>query len=307
MFKNIRHLSYHVIVVFLSAALAISMPFLLSAMARKLLASWSLVENEKMFLAGIEISIAVALILSFNLVMRMWNDRKLARMAKSAGLIQATPRRGAFLFKRKIKHMKERLGFARDIMIIGSTGYHSFVEPAGDLYEAVRNCREAKIMLIDPLKPGAVVRARSIPDPEITPAVIQDQIIRSIDYLKDLKAAQKNVMLKLYPDLPLLKMAILGDYAFVRHYHTGMNVRCMPEFAFRNEQNHGGLYLPLYRYFCSKWQDPAIPEYDLDRDELVYRDQAGSEVGRESFNETTMTFETRHQMFEKYRLQEAAR
>ncbi len=307
MFKNIRHLSYHVVVVFLSAALAISMPFLLGVMARKLLASWSLVENEKLFLAGIEISFAVALILSFNFVVRVWNDRKLARMAKSAGLVQATPRRGTFMFKRRIRHMKERLGFARDIMIIGSTGYHSFVEPAGDLYEAVRNCREAKIMLIDPLKPGAIVRARSIPDPEITPEVIREQIVRSIDYLKDLKAAQKNVRLKLYPDLPLLKMAILGDYAFIRHYHTGVNVRLMPEFAFKNEQNHGGLYLPMYRYFCSKWQDPAIPEYDLDRDELVYRDQAGSEIRREVFNETAMTFETKHQTFVKYQLQDALR
>ena len=116
--------------------------------------------------------------------------------------------------------MKKILGFAREIMIIGSTGYRSFVVPEGDLHEAVQNCREAKIMLLDPLKHGAIARARSIPDPEITPEVIREQIIHSIDFLKSLKAAQKPVRLKFYSDIPLVKMAILGDYAFIRHYHT---------------------------------------------------------------------------------------
>ena len=305
MFKNITHISYHFIVVFLSAAMALSMPFIVSTMARKLLASWAFIENEKLFLVAIEILTAVMLILFFNFVRRAWNDRRLARMAKSAGLVQATPFRGTFIYKRRVKHMKKKLGFAREIMIIGSTGYRSFAEEEGDLHEAVQNCREAKIMLLDPLKHGAIARARSIPDPEITPEVIREQIIKSIDFLKSLKAAQKNVRLKLYPDVPLLKMAILGDYAFIRHYHTGLNVRHMPEFAFKNDQNHGGLYLPMYRYFLSRWQDPDIPEYDLDTDELVYRDHTGYEVMRESFNEITMTYDAKHKTFEDHILQYA--
>ena len=300
MFKNITHISYHVIVVFLSAALALSMPFIVSAIARKLLASWALIENEKVFLVAIEIVTAVVMILFFNLVRRAWNDRRLARMAKSAGLVQATPFRGTFIYKRRVKHMKKKLGFAREVMIIGSTGYRSFVEQEGDLHEAVQNCREAKIMLLDPLKHGAIARARSIPDPEITPEVIREQIINSIDFLKSLKASQKNVRLKLYSDMPLLKMAILGDYAFIRHYHTGLNVRQMPEFTFKNEQNHGGLYLPMYRYFLSRWQDSRIPEYDLDTDELVYRDHTGSEVARESFNEITMTYDIERKTYEDH-------
>jgi hypothetical protein len=303
MVKNITHLSYHVVIIFLSAALALSMPALVSAMAGKLLASWAFIENEKIFLAALEIATAVMLILFFNLVRRAGSERRLARMAKSAGLVQATPFRGTFIYKRRVKHMKQKLGFAREIMIIGSTGYRSFVEPEGDLHEAVQNCREARIMLLDPLKHGAIVRARSIPDPEITPEVIREQIIKSIDYLKSLKAAQKNVRLKLYPDMPLLKLAILGDYAFIRHYHTGLNVRSMPEFAFRNEQRHGGLYLPLYRYFLSRWQAADIPEYDLLTDELVYRDPSGSELRREPFNEITLTFDAGRKTLEDHVLQ----
>lgn len=293
MVKNIAHISNHVIVVLLSAALAFSLPSMVSAIAGNLLASWALIENEKIFLVALEICTAVTLIVLFNVVRHAWHDRRLARTAKSAGLVLSTPSRGSFLLKRRLKNMKNKQGFAREIMIVGSTGYRSFVEPEGELHEALKNCREAKIMLLDPLKHGAIARAKSIPDPEITPEVIREQIIKSIDYLKGLRAAQKRVRLKLYPDMPLLKMAILGDYAYIRHYHTGLNVRYMPEFAFKNVQHHGGLYMPMYRYFLSRWHDPDIPEYDLDTDQLVYRDHLGYEVLRESFNEITMTYDAK--------------
>lgn len=147
-------------------------------------------------------------------------------------------------------------------------------------------------MLLDPLKEGVLMRARSIPDPEITPEVMREQIIRSIDFLKGLRRSQKSVTLKLYPEMPLLKLAILGDNAFLRHYHTGMNVRAMPEYAFRNQQSHGGLYMPMYRYFQTRWQDPDIPEYDLDTDEVVYRDRSGNEISRERFSEIPMSLGT---------------
>ena len=288
MFKNLAHMTYHISVVLLSAALALSVPFLLSYMARSLLKTWAFIENEKIFLVGLEMITAVILILFFNHIRRGWQDRRIARMARSAGLVGATLVNG-MLFRRKTKKMKKELGFARELMIIGSTGCRSFVEPEGDLHEAIGNCREAKIMLLDPLAEGAINRARSIPDPEITPEVIRGQITKSIDFLKELWAAQKQVRLKLYPTQPLLKLAIVGDYAFLQHYHMGLNVRHMPEYTFRNEQKHGGLYVPLYRYFLSQWQDPDIPEYDFDTDELVYRDRSGNEVRRERFHNASLS------------------
>jgi len=286
--KHLAHILYHVMVVLLSAALALSLPFLASALAGSLLRFWAYIENEKVFLVALEISTAVALIVFFYMMDRSRENRKLLRMAKRAGMVPAAPAKGIFT-KRRARNMKSELGFAREVMIIGSTGYRSFVEAKGDLHEALLNAREAKIMLLDPLKEGALMRARSIPDPEITPEVMREQIIRSIDYLKGLRRAQKDVTLKLYPDMPLLKLAILGDHAFLRHYHTGLNVRYMPEYVFRNRQNHGGLYMPMYRYFQTRWQDPEIPEYDLDTDEVVYRDRSGNEVSRVRFNEIPMS------------------
>lgn len=282
MAKRLAHISYHVIVVLMSAALALSTPYALSAMAAGLLRAWALIENEKIFLIALEIVTAVILILLFNQIKRGWDDRRITRMAKSAGLVRATTVKGVFA-QRRMKKLKTKLGFAREVMIIGSTGCRTFADPDGDLHEALQHCREAKIMLLDPFKEGATTRARAIPDPEVTPELVREQIIKSIAFLKELRASQKEVRLKLYPDLPLLKLAVIGDYAFLQHYHTGMNVRQMPEYAFKNESQHGGLYVPLYRYFLTRWQDPSIPEYDLDTDELVYRDLLGNETVREQF------------------------
>ena len=170
-------------------------------------------------------------------------------------------------------------------MIIGSTGYNSFLNPKGDLHEAVQNCRDAKIMLLNPFKEGVITRAMSIRNPEITPEVIREQIIKSINFIKGLCTAQKQIRLKLYPDLPFLKLVMVGDYAFTRQSNTGHNLKCTAEYAFQNDQKHGGFYIPLYHYFLSQWQNPEIPEYDLATDELIYRDKTGNEIRREPFGD----------------------
>ncbi|MDD3814056.1 MAG: hypothetical protein PHZ02_05370 [Desulfocapsaceae bacterium] len=279
MTKNLAHISEHIIVLLMSAAIALFIPHMLSALARNLLSFWTVIENEKMFLVSLEICTAVMLIISFNYIRQGWEARSLARLATRVGLVQESSFR-ALLGRKPTSKLKMAQGGAGDIMIIGSTGLHTFAAPDGELHHAVRNCRQAKIMLLNPRGEGAVARAKSIPDPEITPEIIRDQIMESINFLKELKAGQKNIRLKLYPDMPLLKLAILGDYAFLRHYHVGLNVRKMPEYVFSSDSIHGGLYLPLYRYFLSQWNDPDIPEYDLDTDELVFRDKAGREIRR---------------------------
>lgn len=280
MSKNLIHLSYHFIVLLLSAAIAFSIPHVFSALARNLLTFWAFIENEKIFLISLELFTAAMLIIMFNSIRQGWEARKLSRVATSAGLVPQSPLTG-LLGRRSAGRLKAARGIAADIMIIGSTGRRTFADSDGELHHAVRNCRRARIMLLNPYGEGAVARARSIPDQEITPEVIRDQIIESIGFLKDLKAGQKNIRIKLYPDMPLLKLAILGDHAFLRHYHTGLNVNSMPEYVFSSDGLNGGLYLPFYRYFLSRWNDPDIPEYDLNTDELVLRDQAGRERHRE--------------------------
>jgi len=280
-------IAYHILVVGLSAAFALSLPFIVTLVAKNLLVYWSLIGNDKIFLTSVEMALTIFLIFLSSYLSRSWKDRKLSNMARGAGLVFGTSTRG-ILVRRRMKKLKEREGFARDVMVIGSTGYRTFVDPRGDLHNVVKNCRQAKIMFVNPNSEGAKARAKGILDPDITPESLGEQIRKSIDYLKGLKASQKDIRLKLYEDIPLLKVTILGDFIWIQHYHAGFDVQSMPEYVFKHDQNTGSLYIPFYQYFLTRWNNPDIPEYDFDTDELVYKDTAGKEARREKFDETKM-------------------
>lgn len=273
---------YHIVIVALSAAIALSLPFTASFVARNFLVYWSLIEDKKLFLISVEIAVAILLILFFNYIGRSWSDRKFSNMARSAGIAYFFTTRG-FFAQRRIKKLKEEQGFARDVMIIGSTGLRTFVDPKGDLHNVIQNCREAKIMLLNPYSEGARIRASSILDPDFTVEKFGEQAMKSIDFLKGLKAVQKNIKLKLYGSAPFLKLSILGDYLWMKHYHPGIDAQAMPEYVFEHNQNPSSLYTYFYPYFLIRWNNPDIPEYDFDTDELVYRDIDGNEVRREFF------------------------
>lgn len=280
--KGSIHMLYHILMVGLSAALALSLPIVARFVAKQFLVYWSLVENDKVFLISIETISVIFFIFLSTFLRRSWKDRKLSNMARAAGMVWATPAKG-FFAKRRVRKLKENQGIARDVMVISSTGFRTFVDPKGELHQVIQNCREAKIMLLNPYSEGAVVRAKSIPDPNVTPESFREQIRKSIDFLKILKAAQKNVKLRLYPDSPFLKMTILGDYIWLQHYQPGLDAQMMPKYVFRHDPNIGSLYFHFYQYFLGRWNTPDIPEYDLETDELIYRDLAGNEVRRDKF------------------------
>lgn len=273
----------HVLLVALSAAIAFSLPYIVSVMARSFWTTWSIIERETIYLISVEIVTAIMLLLVFSYLGRSLKDRRIARTAKYAGLVHCFGSAG-LLAQRRIKKLKTKQGLARDVLIISSTGYRTFAEPRAELHRILQNCREAKIMLLNPRSEGAHARAKSILDPNVTPEKFAEQIKRSIDFLKDLRATQKNIRLKLYGDTPWLKLAILGDYVWMKHYHPGLDVQSMPEYVFEHDQNPGGLYTPLYQYFLTRWVNPGFPEYDLDTDELIHRNASGKEIGRERFD-----------------------
>jgi hypothetical protein len=66
-----------------------------------------------------------------------------------------------------------------------------------------------------------------------------------------------------------------------------MEVHTMPEYVFQHNLMDRGLYTLFYQYFVRRWGTPSIPEYDLDTDELVYRDPIGNETKRVSFGPET--------------------
>jgi len=285
--KGPAHILYHVLLIVLSASVALSLPYTADFIARKFLTIWAFIGNEKIFLVSVEISLAIVLILLFNSISRAVKDRRLSGMAKKAGLVSLSSSKG-FLARLRTRGLKENHGIARDIMVLGSTGFTTFADDKGDLHGVIKNCREARIMLLNPYSAGARIRAKSIHDPDITLERFREQIAKSIAFLKGLKAAQKNIRLKLYDEVPFLKMAISGDYIWIKHYHAEFDAQLLPEYVFRYDQNPGSLYVPFYQYFLRQWNNAGMPEYDLESDELIYRDPAGNEERRERFMEAAL-------------------
>ena len=273
---------YHIAVVTLSAGIALSLPLVASFFAQNFLDYWNRIQNEDVVLISIEIAVALLLILSFNYLGRSIRDRKLARMATGAGLVQFFPVRGR-LTQRRIRKLKERQGIARNVMVLGSTGFRTFGDPAGELRAVLQDGLEAKVMLINPSSEAAKARVSAIQRPHAPQESIAEQVRQSIDFLKRLKKAHKNVKLKLYSDIPHIKLAILGDYIWMQHYHASLDVQTMPEYLLKHSRNNHGLYTVFYQYFMKRWESPEIPEYDLETDELVYSGQNGSEARREKF------------------------
>jgi len=269
---------YHIVVVALSAGIAFSLP----AVARNFLAYWSRVENEKIYLLAVEITAAIVLIFCFNFIHRSLRDRTLAKMAAGAGLVSFFPRRG-LRAQKKIKKIKEKHGTGRTIMVIGSSGYGTFVDQVGDLSTVLEKCLGAKILLVNPYSQEASTRIRAIAHPDFTLENFREEVRQSVELLKRLKAIGKAVKLKLYSDPPLVKLVILGDYLWLQHYHTDLDVQTMPEYVLQHNLKDHGLYTLCYQYFVQRWESTEIPEYDLDTDELVYRGSNGSEIRRERF------------------------
>src|SRR5256712_3986315 len=270
-------LVYHVGVVIVSAAIAATLPFTFAFLAQWLLVFWSAIEDEKFFLVSTEIAVALVLVFVLSHARTNWRNRRLAKIARAAGMVHLSAGNGV-LARRAARRLKERHAFMRDIMIIGSTGFRTLVDPKGDLRAVIENCRNAKVMLLDPESRGAIERVRTIGEREITHESLKAQVEQTIAFLRALPAAHQRVRLKLYPEPPLWKIAILGDHAWVRHYHPALDVRVLPEYVFVHRQDPAGLFVAFYQYFVARWDDPAIPEYDLLTGDLVYRDGVRPEV-----------------------------
>ncbi len=276
--RNTAGSLYHIIVVALSAGIALSLP----AGAKQFLSFWSRVEHDLLSLIAVEMTVAILLIACLNYFHRSIRDRALAAVAAGAGLVSFFPRRtrGA---QRHIKQLKEEQGTGRTISVIGSSGHSTFVDQVGGLSSVLDKCLGARIMLVNPYSQEASARIQAIGHPEFTLNTFREEVRQSIQLLKRLKAMGKVIKLKFYSDSPLMKLVILGDYLWLQHYHADLDVQTMPEYVLRHNRKDHGLYTLYAHYFVQRWESAEIPEYDLDTDELVYRSRTGNEIRRERF------------------------
>jgi hypothetical protein len=246
------------------------------------LSFWSRVEHDKLSLIAVEVTVAILLIVCLNYFRRSMQDRALATVATGAGLVSFFPRRTREA-QRHIKRLKEEQGTGRTISVIGSSGHSTFVDQVGDLSSVLDKCLGARIMLVNPYSQEVRARIEAINHPEFTLETFREEVRQSIQLLKRLKAMGKAVKLKLYSDSPLIKLVILGDYLWLQNYHADLDVKTMPEYVLRHNRKDHGLYTLYAHYFVQRWGSGEIPEYDLETDELVYRNKTGNELRRERF------------------------
>jgi len=263
---SIAQIGYHLVVLVVSATIAVSLP----AIAGQFLLYWATIEDDNASLLILETVVASLLIVLANVFRLNVRDKALAHAATGAGLVSYYPSRAPSARKR-IKHLKEKQGTGRTVMAIGSSGYGTLTDQVGDLASVLERCTGAKILLVNPYSLEAQARIRAIADPDYTVEVFQDEVYRSIELLKRLKALGKSVKLKFYADPPLVKLVILGDYLWLQHYHPDLHIRAMPEYVLKHNPNDHGLYTFYYHYFIQRWSSCHVGDYDFERDELVYR------------------------------------
>lgn len=275
---EVSALAFHAVVVGLSAGIAWSLP----SIARQFLAFWSHIEHEKMLLLTIEVGVALFLIMTSNYLWRAFKDRRQAVMARGAGLVSFFPLHdpGA---GRRIRELKQQQSLGRTVLAIGVTGHGTVVDDKAELHAVLETCLEAKLILLNPFSEEAARRAQSLSHPDISPDRFRQELKDTIALIKRFRVSGKVIRLKLYSDRPHLRMVILGDYLWLQHYHTGLDIRWMPEYVFQHNPDHHGLYTLFYQYFTKRWENLEIPEYDFETDELVYRARNGGELRREPF------------------------
>lgn len=280
--NGVVQIGYHLAVLILSAAIALSLP----AIAGQFLAYWTTIENDRTSLLMLEGIVASLVIVFAKVIRSSLEEKALAKVARGAGLVSYYPSHAPSARKR-IKHLKEKQGTGRTVMAIGSSGYGTLTDQVGDLASVLERCTGAKILLMNPYSLAAQARIRAIADPDYTVEVFQEEVHRSIELLKRLRALGKSVRLKFYADPPLVKLVILGDYLWLQHYHPDLHIRTMPEYVLKHNPNDHGLYTFYYHYFIQRWISCHLGDYDFDRDEVVYRDSQGRSDRRVPFGQAT--------------------
>lgn len=277
-FTEVSSVAFHAVIVIVSAGIAWSLPNL----ARRFLAFWSHVEHEMMLLLTVEVGVALVLIVISNYLWRAHKDRCQAFMARGAGLVSFFPLHDPGAGK-TIRELKQQQSLGRMVLAIGVTGHGTVVDDKAEIHALLETCLEAKLLLLNPFSEEAARRAQSLSHPDISAERFRQELQETIALTKRFRASGKVIRLKLYSDRPHLRMVILGDYLWLQHYHTGLDVKWMPEYVFQHHLDHHGLYTLFYQYFIKRWENHEIPEYDFQTDELVYRSRNGTELRREAF------------------------
>lgn len=278
---SIRHIATHAVITLLAVGIAFSLP----VAAQYILYSWwPKVADDSQLLLVSEISFAAVLVLLLNMTKITWNHRRSRRMNKIASLVYAYEKDG-WLSRWGERELRRKFLVARDISILSITGYDTFSSECARLQQPLDDSYEIRIMLLNPYSDGAIRRVNSLSASESLLETYCQETEASIAYLKKLASMGKKVTLKFYDEPPFWKLVVTGEYVWVQYCHDGYEIKEQPEyiFALQHDKPARGFFAPFYMYFLNQWNDPRYPEYNLDTDQLIYRNAEGNEIRRIAF------------------------
>jgi len=276
-FWGLRLAMVHIVITLLALGIAFSLPVLAQYI---LYQWWPMVVSDASLLLASEVSLAVSLVLLFNLWRVASENGVKGKVADTAALVYAR-HRANWLTRWRERSLVKKLPAARDAFILTLTGYDTFADPKCVLYEPLRSAYEIRVMLLNPAARSTEKRVNSLPQ-DITQQSYADEVEASIAHLAELRMLGKKVILKFYDHEPFWKVVVLGDHLWVQYCHSGFEVKGEPEYVFaRNPDNPRlGLFVPFYMYFLDQWIDTRHPRYDFETRELVYSDNCGREIRR---------------------------
>lgn len=153
---------------------------------------------------------------------------------------------------------------AKDLRIMGATGWATFGAPESPLYKLLDEFDgEIKVLLMkaDPSLSALVQRAK---ETGYKPDDYALEIRRSIDRLRQLKGKGKNISLKCYTQMPVWKMLISNDYMWLQHYRNSRNVDDTPVYVFYSDGDEGtSLFHALYSVWLKRWEVDGNEVIDL--------------------------------------------
>ena len=188
----------------------------------------------------------------------LYSRYKLSALADNAGLCFFLPYSCRDDISKIEKTLFESLKEVRDIKILGATGYNTFGRPGSFLCDILENtAARIEVILLDPAATNEALRFRAN-ELRMSLVAYREEIINSIEKLKELKQRGKHISLYLYHHMPQWKLYITNDKVWVQNYRQGTHVSETSIFGFRRnsaERNFYDYYVDLFNRLVAKLGD----------------------------------------------------
>ena len=277
-----RRISFHIFVSLISIILTLTFAWLIKNwQAESVIHYIKIAETfvDKHILL-IEFLMIIMTVTAIQVLVRLIRHYKKGSMATASGMFFFRPNSTQRQIRKSENFLrKESLGCGF-LYIGGATGWETFGSSGSPLYEAVKSCRDVRIILIYPLSPFVSKRVGDLQphDPIMTISEYKRQIYASIDFLHSARKASgrpESLVVKMYQGYPFWKYVILDNYAWVQQYPRDNHVRSSPSYAFqRLPHSNKGIYDHLVNQFLMYWENHYLGLYNFENECLEFFDES---------------------------------